>query len=176
MRNYNMLQCFMNPNHTEWIVYILQTIISTYHAYDFVTAMGWFLFFCLFFFYVTRTEIIELLKRWIKQNKYGLLNPLFFPRTSTKSTVIIFFVKIFCSPNDHVSLSSHSPPPPQHFLPLSHSPQTSSIPTQMNRTRGSEQWGLDPFRSHPDVSFNPVISCNYSNGCRRWSDHICTRN
>lgn len=133
-----------------------------------------FLFF--FFFYVTRTEIIELLKRWIKQNKYGLLNPLFFPRTSTKSTVIIFFVKIFCSPNDHVSLSSHSPPPPQHFLPLSHSPQTSSIPTQMNRTRGSEQWGLDPFRSHPDVSFNPVISCNYSNGCRRWSDHICTRN
>lgn len=167
MRNYNMLQCFMNPNHTEWIVYILQTIISTYHAYDFVTAMGWFLFFCLFFFYVTRTEIIELLKRWIKQNKYGLLNPLFFPRTSTKSTVIIFFVKIFCSPNDHVSLSSHSPPPPQHFLPLSHSPQTSSIPTQMNRTRGSEQWGLDPFRSHPDVSFNPVISCNYSNGCRR---------
>lgn len=176
MRNYNMLQCFMNPNHTEWIVYILETIISTYHAYDFVTAMGWFLFFCLFFFYVTRTEIIELLKRWIKQNKYGLLNPLFFPRTSTKSTVIIFFVKIFCSPNDHVSLSSHSPPPPQHFLPLSHSPQTSSIPTQMNRTRGSEQWGLDPFRSHPDVSFNPVISCNYSNGCRRWSDHICTRN
>lgn len=176
MRNYNMLQCFMNPNHTEWIVYILQTIISTYHAYDFVTAMGWFLFFCLFFFYVTRTEILELLKRWIKQNKYGLLNPLFFPRTSTKSTVIIFFVKIFCSPNDHVSLSSHSPPPPQHFLPLSHSPQTSSIPTQMNRTRGSEQWGLDPFRSHPDVSFNPVISCNYSNGCRRWSDHICTRN
>lgn len=176
MRNYNMLQCFMNLNHTEWIVYILQTIISTYHAYDFVTAMGWFLFFCLFFFYVTRTEIIELLKRWIKQNKYGLLNPLFFPRTSTKSTVIIFFVKIFCSPNDHVSLSSHSPPPPQHFLPLSHSPQTSSIPTQMNRTRGSEQWGLDPFRSHPDVSFNPVISCNYSNGCRRWSDHICTRN
>lgn len=171
-----MLQCFMNLNHTEWIVYILQTIISTYHAYDFVTAMGWFLFFCLFFFYVTRTEIIELLKRWIKQNKYGLLNPLFFPRTSTKSTVIIFFVKIFCSPNDHVSLSSHSPPPPQHFLPLSHSPQTSSIPTQMNRTRGSEQWGLDPFRSHPDVSFNPVISCNYSNGCRRWSDHICTRN
>lgn len=167
MRNYNMLQCFMNPNHTEWIVYILETIISTYHAYDFVTAMGWFLFFCLFFFYVTRTEIIELLKRWIKQNKYGLLNPLFFPRTSTKSTVIIFFVKIFCSPNDHVSLSSHSPPPPQHFLPLSHSPQTSSIPTQMNRTRGSEQWGLDPFRSHPDVSFNPVISCNYSNGCRR---------
>lgn len=137
---------------------------------------GFVLVFLFFFFYVTRTEIIELLKRWIKQNKYGLLNPLFFPPTSTKSTVIIFFVKIFCSPNDHVSLSSHSPPPPQHFLPLSHSPQTSSIPTQMNRTRGSEQWGLDPFRSHPDVSFNPVISCNYSNGCRRWSDHICTRN
>lgn len=137
---------------------------------------GLVLVFLFVFFLCHKNRNNRTAKRWIKQNKYGLLNPLFFPRTSTKSTVIIFFVKIFCSPNDHVSLSSHSPPPPQHFLPLSHSPQTSSIPTQMNRTRGSEQWGLDPFRSHPDVSFNPVISCNYSNGCRRWSDHICTRN
>lgn len=56
MRNYNMLQCFMNLNHTEWIVYILQTIISTYHAYDFVTAMGLFLFFCFFFFFMSQEQ------------------------------------------------------------------------------------------------------------------------
>lgn len=56
MRNYNMLQCFMNLNHTEWIVYILQTIISTYHAYDFVTAMGLFLFFCFCFFFMSQEQ------------------------------------------------------------------------------------------------------------------------
>lgn len=56
MRNYNMLQCFMNPNHTEWIVYILETIISTYHAYDFVTAMGLFLFFCFCFFFMSQEQ------------------------------------------------------------------------------------------------------------------------
>lgn len=30
-----------------------------------------------------------------------------------------------------------------------------------------EDRGHGPFRSYPDVLFDPVIICNYSNGCKR---------